>query len=42
MTAVLLKIYAPCIDRQADVANKRIADAPGTQTPSPRSNPVTR
>jgi hypothetical protein len=41
VTAVLLKIYAHCIDRQADAANRRIADAPGTQTPSPRSNPVT-
>ena len=27
--AVLLKIYAHCIDGQADAANKRIADALG-------------
>jgi integrase len=29
--AVLLKIYAHCIDGQADAANKRITDALGTQ-----------
>jgi hypothetical protein len=29
--AILLKIYAHCIDGQADAANKRIADALGTQ-----------
>jgi hypothetical protein len=29
--AVLLKIYAHCIDGQADAASKRITDAPGTQ-----------
>ena len=29
--AVLLKIYAHCIDGQADAANQRIADALGTQ-----------
>jgi hypothetical protein len=28
--AVLLKIYAHCIDAQADAANQRIADALGT------------
>jgi hypothetical protein len=28
--AVLLKIYAHCIDGQADAANQRITDAPGT------------
>ena len=28
--AVLLKIYAHCIDGQADAASKRITDAPGT------------
>jgi hypothetical protein len=27
---VLLKIYAHCIDGQADIANKRIGDALGT------------
>ena len=29
--AVLLKIYAHCIDGQADAANKRIADALGSE-----------
>jgi len=29
--AVLLKVYAHCIDGQADAANKRITDARGTQ-----------
>jgi integrase len=29
--AVLLKIYAHCIDGQADAANKRISDALGTE-----------
>jgi hypothetical protein len=29
--AVLLKIYAHCIDRQADAADQRITDALGTQ-----------
>jgi len=29
--AVLLKIYAHCIDGQADAANERITDALGTQ-----------
>jgi hypothetical protein len=29
--AVLLKIYAHCIDGQADAANQRITDALGTQ-----------
>jgi hypothetical protein len=29
--AVLLKIYARCIDGQADAANKRITDALSTQ-----------
>jgi hypothetical protein len=33
--AVLLKIYAHCIDGQADAANKRITDALGTTEPSP-------
>jgi hypothetical protein len=28
---VLLKIYAHCIDGQADAANKRIADALGVE-----------
>jgi hypothetical protein len=32
---VLLKIYAPCIDGQADAANQRIADALGTAEPEP-------
>jgi hypothetical protein len=33
--AVLLKIYAHCIDRQADAANQRITDALGTTEPEP-------
>ena len=31
--AVLLKIYAHCIDGQADAANQRITDALGTTEP---------
>jgi hypothetical protein len=31
----LLKIYAHCIDGQADAANKRITYALGTQDPEP-------
>ena len=33
--AVLLKIYAHCIDGQADAANQRITDALGTTEPEP-------
>ena len=33
--AVLLKIYAHCIDGQADAANQRITDALGTQGTRP-------
>ena len=33
--AVLLKIYAHCIDGQANAANKRITDALGTQAAQP-------
>jgi integrase len=33
--AVLLKIYAHCIDGQADAANQRITDALGTTEPGP-------
>jgi len=33
--AVLLKIYAHCIDGQADAANQRITDALGTQGTEP-------
>ena len=33
--AVLLKIYAHCIDGQADAANRRIADALGTKDAAP-------
>jgi hypothetical protein len=33
--AVLLKIYAPCIDGQASDANQRIAEALGAQDPEP-------
>jgi len=33
--AVLLKIYAHCIDGQADAANRRITDALATQDPAP-------
>jgi len=35
--AVLLKIYAHCIDGQADAANKRITDALGAQDTRPGS-----
>jgi hypothetical protein len=34
--AVLLKIYAHCIDGQADAANKRITDALGVQDTQPK------
>jgi hypothetical protein len=37
--AVLLKIYAHCIDGQADAANKRITDALGAQDTQPGSEP---
>ena len=37
--AVLLKIYAHCIDGQADAANKRITDALGTQDSQPQPEP---
>jgi hypothetical protein len=40
--AVLLIIYAHCIDGQADAANKRITDALGTQDTRPEPNPATR
>jgi hypothetical protein len=33
--AVLLKIYAHCIDGQADAANRRITDALGTKDAEP-------
>ena len=33
--AVLLKIYAHCIEGQADAANQRITDALGTTEPEP-------
>jgi hypothetical protein len=33
--AVLLKIYAHCIDGQADAANRRITDALGTPDARP-------
>ena len=33
--AVLLKIYAHCIDGQADAANQRITDALGTRDTQP-------
>ena len=33
--AVLLKIYAHCIDGQADAANQRITDALATSDPAP-------
>ncbi len=33
--AILLKIYAHCIDGQADAANQRITDALGTPEPEP-------
>ena len=35
--AVLLKIYAHCIDGQADAANQRITDALGTKDTPPES-----
>jgi hypothetical protein len=38
--AVLLKIYALCIDGQADAANKRITDALGIQDAQPEPEPV--
>jgi integrase len=38
--AVLLKIYAHCIDGQADAANQRIADALSTQDTQPESEPA--
>jgi hypothetical protein len=34
-----LKIYAHCIDGQADAANKRITDALGVQDIRPESEP---
>jgi integrase len=37
--AVLLKIYAHCIDGQADTANQRITDAPGIPEPEPEPGP---
>jgi hypothetical protein len=37
--AVLLKIYAHCIDGQADAANKRITDALGVQDTRPEPEP---
>ena len=37
--AVLLKIYAHCIDGQATAANQRITDALGTQDTPPESGP---
>ncbi|MFZ0190671.1 MAG: hypothetical protein WAL72_27445 [Streptosporangiaceae bacterium] len=37
--AVLLKIYAHCIDGQADAANKRITDALGAQDAQIESEP---
>jgi integrase len=37
--AVLLKIYAHCIDGQADAANKRITGALGTQDTRPEPEP---
>ena len=37
--AVLLKIYAHCIDGQADAANRRITDALGAQDTQPESEP---
>jgi hypothetical protein len=37
--AVLLKIYAHCIDGQADAANQRITDALVTQDTQPGSGP---
>jgi hypothetical protein len=37
--AVLLKIYAHCIDAQAGSAIKRITDALGVQSTRPESEP---
>ena len=37
--AVLLKIYAHCIDGQADAASRRITDAFGTQDAQPDPEP---
>jgi hypothetical protein len=37
--AVLLKIYAHCIDGQADAANQRITDALSTPETQPESEP---
>ena len=37
--AVLLKIYAHCIDGQADAASKRITDVLGAQDTQPESEP---
>ena len=37
--AVLLKIYAHCIDGQADAADKRITDALGAQDAQIESEP---
>ena len=37
--ADLLKIYAHCIDGQADAADKRITDTLGTQDTQPGSEP---
>jgi hypothetical protein len=37
--AVLLKIYAHCIDGQADAANKRITDTLGAQDAQTESEP---
>ena len=39
--AVLLKVYAHCIDGQADAANQRITDALGPRTSSLSPNPAT-
>jgi len=36
--AVLLKIYAHCIDGQADAANRRITDALGTKDTDPEAD----
>ena len=35
LVAVLLKIYAHCIDGQADAANRHITDALGTKDAEP-------
>jgi hypothetical protein len=37
--AVLLKIYAHCIDGQDDAANKRVTDALGAQDTQPEPEP---